>query len=96
MTQFDDIIVTPVIGPLNTNNFPCTIPYHSYGTLPGKSPNPPLFYPSQEPVYADQNSNSRQQYSRAAISNATLLRQTQKVQACSNPNSFFSFSGRRH
>jgi len=96
MTQFDDIIVTPVIGPLNTNKYPCTIPYHSYGTLPGKHPNPPLFYPSQEPVYADQNSNSRQQYSRAAISNATLLRQTQKVQACTNPSSFFSFSGRRH
>ena len=96
MTQFDDIIVTPVIGPLNTNKYPATIPYHSYGTLQGKHPNPPLFYPSQEPVYADQNTNSRQQYSRASLSNAALFRQRENVLLTTTPNSFFSFSGRHH
>lgn len=95
MTQFDDIIVTPVIGPLNTNQYPATIPYHSYGTLQCKHPNPPLFYPSQEPVYADQNSNARQQYARTALSNSVLFRQREKVVTCNSPSEFFSFSGRR-
>ena len=63
---------TPIFGPLSTNQYPSAQPYHSYGTLPGKHPNPPLFYPSQEPVAADQFTNSRSQYFRTAQSVKSL------------------------
>ena len=72
MTQFSDIIVTPIYGPLSTNQYPYAAPSHSSGVLTGKSPNPPLFYPSQEPVAADQNTNSRHQYFRTAESTKSL------------------------
>lgn len=74
-TQFSDIVMTPVLGPLSTSNYPSTIPYHSYGSLPGRHPNPPLFYPSQEPVYADQNTNSRQHFLRCARRTNSLYEQ---------------------
>jgi hypothetical protein len=48
------------------------MPYHSYGILPGKHPNPPQFYPSQEPAATDQNINSRHQYWRTAESAASI------------------------
>jgi hypothetical protein len=94
MTQFDDIIVTPVLGPLTTSNFPATIPYHSYGSLPGKHPNPQMFYTYQEPVYADMNSNSRQQYARSSFgySNIQLTKQREKEIFFSSPASFFDYS----
>ena len=56
---------TPVIGPLSTSQYPNVLPYHSYGTLVGVRPTPPQFYPSQEPVDAQQNTNMRSQYLRA-------------------------------
>ena len=50
--------------------------YHSYGTLAGQRPTPPQFYPSQEPVYSDMNTNARRQYLRAtAISNIEKMKQ---------------------
>ena len=64
--SYNNYVNAPIVGPLSTNQYPCAIPYHSYGTLTGKTPNPPLFYPSQEPVYAEMMSNSRQEYLRAA------------------------------
>jgi len=63
MTQFDDIIVTPVYGPLTTSNYPTAIPYHSYGVLTGKHPNPPQFYPSNG---SSEFSNARREYIRTA------------------------------
>lgn len=56
---------TPVFGPLDTNQYPNVLPYHSRGTLVGTRPTPPQFYPSQEPVAATQNTNARSQYVRA-------------------------------
>jgi hypothetical protein len=94
MTQFSDIIVTPVYGPLSTNQYPGSMPYNQYGTLPGVHPNPPQFFPSQEPTYSDQNTNARHQYSRTAISKEAFASQREKA-VISNPNSFFSYSGRK-
>jgi hypothetical protein len=95
MTQFDDIIVTPVYGPLSTNQFPNSMPAHNYGSLPGIHPNPPQFFPSQEPTYADQNANARHQYFRTAINKETF--QIQRAKAIASPShSFFSFSGHRY
>lgn len=96
MTQFSDIIITPVLGPLTTSNFPATIPYHSYGSLPGKHPNPPQFFPNQDPIYSEMNTNSRQLYARTSFgySNVQLMKQREKQVFFSSPSRFFDFSSR--
>jgi hypothetical protein len=90
MTQFSDIIVTPVYGPISTNQYPCAMPAHNSGVLTGKSPNPPLFYPSQEPAATDQNVNSRHQYFRTAESAKSLA--IQRARAVEKTYRNFSFS----
>ena len=73
---FQGFVNAPVSGPLTTNNYPFSMAFHSYGTLAGQRPTPPQFYPSQEPVYADMNTNARRQYVRAtAISNIEKMKQ---------------------
>ena len=67
MPQYSDIIVTPVYGPLS-HQYPYAAPSHNAGVLAGPRPNPPLFYPSQEPTATDQHVNSRHQYFRTAES----------------------------
>jgi hypothetical protein len=62
---FQGFVNAPVTGPLTTNNYPFSMAYHSYGTLAGQRPTPPQFYPSQEPVYSEMNTNARSQYLRA-------------------------------
>jgi hypothetical protein len=66
--SYNNYVNAPITGPLSTNQTPCQIPYHSYGILAGIRPTPPQFYSSQEPVYADMNTNARRQYLRTAIS----------------------------
>lgn len=66
--SYNGYVNAPITGPLSTNQTPTQIPYHSYGILKGVRPTPPQFYPSQEPVYADMNSNMRKQYLRTVIS----------------------------
>jgi len=74
--SYDNYVNSPITGPLSTNQYPCAIPYHSYGTLTGIRPTPPQFYPMQEPVYAEMNSNMRKQYLRTAISQTVKANQT--------------------
>jgi hypothetical protein len=62
---FQGFVNAPVTGPLTTNKYPFSMAYHSFGTLTGQRPTPPQFYPSQEPVYAEMNTNARSQYLRA-------------------------------
>jgi len=66
--SYDSYVNAPITGPLSTNQYPCAMPYHSYGTLSGIRPTPPQFYSMQEPVYSDMNTNMRKQYLRTAIS----------------------------
>ena len=73
--SYNNYVNAPITGPLSTNQTPCQIPYHSYGTLSGLRPTPPQFYPSQEPVYANMNTNARYRYLRANVSNQDLQRQ---------------------
>jgi hypothetical protein len=56
---FQGNVLSNSTGPLNTNQYPCIIPYHSYGSIPGIHPNPPYFYPAD---VSSQNSMSRYQY----------------------------------
>ena len=63
--SFAGYVNAPIGGPLNSSQFPSTIPYHSYGILIGQRPTPPQFYPGQEPIYSDMGVNARAQYLRA-------------------------------
>lgn len=73
--SYNNYVNAPITGPLSTNQTPCQIPYHSYGFLAGIRPTPPQFYPSQEPVYAEMNTNARHQYLRTSVSNQRLQQQ---------------------
>ena len=90
--NYNNYVNSRITGPLSTNQYPGAIPYHSYGTLVGIRPNPPLFYPSQEPVAADQFTNSRHQYFRTAESAKSLAIQREKAIAMATGNSIFNFS----
>jgi hypothetical protein len=68
MTQFDDIIVTPVYGPLNSSNAPNVIPKMNLGVLSGVHPNPPKFYPANG---SSEFSNARREYARTVSNNLT-------------------------
>ncbi len=92
--SYNGYVNTPILGPLSTNQYPATIPYHSYGSLPGIRPNPPLFYPSQEPVAADQFTNSRQQYWRTAESAKSLAIQRERA-IKSASSMFYNYSTSR-
>ena len=72
--SFGGYVNAPINGPLSTAQYPNTLPYHSYKTLPGIRPTPPQFYPSQTPVCSDMNVNARLQYKRA-----TAIAPTQKA-----------------
>ena len=73
--SYNSYVNAPITGPLSTNQTPCQIPYHSYGILSGIRPTPPQFYPSQEPVYAEMNTNARHQYLRTSVNNQALQQQ---------------------
>jgi hypothetical protein len=73
--SYNNYVNAPITGPLSTNQTPCQIPYHNYGILSGIRPTPPQFYPSQDPVYAEMNTNARHQYLRTSVNNQTLQQQ---------------------
>lgn len=93
--SYDNYVNTPIFGPLSTNQYPCTIPYHSYGTLTGIRPTPPQFYPSQEPPNANENSNARYHFYRTAISKTAKYDQINKAKL-SSPMSFYNPSTHKH
>lgn len=62
---FQGYVNAPILGPLNSSQYPNAMPYHSYGILLGQRPTPPQFYSGQEPVYAEMSVNARAQYLRA-------------------------------
>ena len=92
--SYNNYVNTPIWGPLSTNQYPGAMPYHSYGTLTGIRPNPPLFYPSQEPVNADQFTNSRHQYFRTAESVASLAKKRERAILSSGQGMYSMSSGK--
>jgi hypothetical protein len=58
-----------VLGPLNSQQYPSVIPYHSYGTLTSIRPTPPQFLPMQEPLNGEMSNNPRQLYHRVFSNN---------------------------
>ena len=93
---YDGYLNAPILGPLSTNNYPCAMPYHSYGVLTGIRPTPPQFLPSQSPIYAEQNSNARQQYLRSTAFSVNQLARQKVLGHFSPPNTFFNFSTGKH
>ena len=93
--SYDGYVNAPITGPLSTNQTPQQIPYHSYGTLTGLRPTPPQFYPMQEPVYADMNTNSRLRYLRAQV-NPKNKQQQIALGKASPPMSHFTQSTNRY
>ena len=87
MPQYDNIVVTPVYGPLSTNQYPCVIPPHNLGALPGRHPNPPQFYPSDN---SSQFANARYEYSRAQVKQNNPLAQSTKYIAPAASSMFTS------
>jgi hypothetical protein len=84
--NYNGYVHAPVIGPLSTNKYPCTMPYHSFGTLIGLRPTPPQF---KEPVNSNMNINARRQYLRAT--DFTSKEQEEKQQQ-NTPHKYVSYS----
>lgn len=63
MTQYDDIIVTPVYQP-QSHQYPCVLPFSGgLGVMTGK-PTPMQFYPQQQSPDVEENTNARHMYRR--------------------------------
>ena len=92
---FQGFVNAPVTGPLTTNNYPFSMAYHSYGTLTGQRPTPPQFYPSQEPVYAEMNTNARSQYLRATGISVEQKAKQDALGKLSSPINKVSYSSQR-
>ena len=92
---FQGFVNAPINGPLNSSQYPCAMPYHSFGILTGQRPTPPQFFPGQEPVYADMSVNARAQYLRATdISSREKARQD-ALGKLSSPVTKVSYSTQR-
>jgi hypothetical protein len=92
---FQGFVNAPILGPLDSSQYPNAMPYHSYGILTGKRPTPPQFFPSQEPVNSDMSSNARQQYLRATdLSPGEIARQN-ALGKLSAPSTKVSYSTQR-
>ncbi len=72
-SSYGGYLNAPILGPMSTNQYPCILPYHSYGSLPGIRPTPPQFFPSQEPNNSDYSVMPRHQYLRTARSRGKEL-----------------------
>ena len=92
---YSGYVNTPINGPLSTGNYPFSMAYHSYGTLTGKNPTPPQFFPSQEPVYSDMSINARAQYLRATALSSKTKAQQDALGKLSTPVVFTSWSSQR-
>jgi hypothetical protein len=92
--SYNNYVNAPITGPLSTNQYPATIPYHSYGTLIGIRPTPPQFYPSQEPVYASMNTNARHQYLRTVVNQQALAKQIELAKTSPTMGYHVKSSGR--
>jgi hypothetical protein len=68
--SFQGFVNAPILGPLDSSQYPNAMPYHSYGILTGQRPTPQQFFPGQEPVNAEMATNARAQYLRATALSA--------------------------
>ena len=93
--SYNNYVNAPITGPLSTNQYPYSMPYHSYGTLIGQRPTPPQFFPSQEPVNANMSVNARAQYLRATDLSSKQRAIQDAIGKLSTPVVFTSYSTQR-
>jgi hypothetical protein len=94
--SFQGFVNAPILGPLNSSQYPYSMPYHSYGILSGQRPTPPQFFPGQEPVYANMSVNARAQYLRATDITAIEKAKQDALGKLSRPITKVSYSTQRH
>jgi len=92
---FQGFVNAPINGPLNSSQYPDSMPYHSYGILTGQRPTPPQFFPGQEPVNSDMSVNARAQYLRATGISPTVLAHQKNLGKASPPITKTSYSSQR-
>jgi hypothetical protein len=92
---FQGYVNAPILGPLNSSQYPNAMPYHSFGILTGQRPTPPQFYPGQEPVYAEMSVNARAQYLRATDISAKEKARQDALGKLSAPITKVSYSSQR-
>ncbi len=92
---FQGYVNAPILGPLNSSQYPNAMPYHSYGILTGQRPTPPQFYPGQEPVYAEMSVNARAQYLRATDISVKEKARQDALGKLSAPTTKVSYSSQR-
>jgi hypothetical protein len=92
---FQGFVNAPIGGPLNSNQYPGVIPYHSYGILSGLRPTPPQFYPGQTPVNSNMSVNARAQYLRATSLSAKQKAEQDALGKQSTPITNVSYSSQR-
>jgi hypothetical protein len=87
MTQYDDIIVTPVYQP-QSHQYPCVLPFSGgLGTMTGK-PTPIQFYPQQQSPDMEENTNARHMYRRtygAPVPSQVVVAKKKFIGPCGGP-----------
>lgn len=88
MTQYDDIVVTPVYQP-QSHQYPCVLPFSGgVGSLPGK-PTPMQFYPQQQSPDTEENTNARHLYRRTygtPVPSPGLIAKKKFIGPCGGPS----------
>jgi hypothetical protein len=92
---FQGFVNAPIGGPLDSSQYPYSMPYHSYGILTGQRPTPPQFYPQQTPVNAEMSVNARSQYLRATAISARQKAIQDALGKTSSPSIKVSYSSQR-
>lgn len=93
-SSYNNYVNTPITAPLNTNQYPCAMPYHSYGTLVGIRPTPPQFFPGQDPPCADSSVNSRKIFLRTYVNSNEQFNQN-SLGKTSSPQQYVVLSSQR-
>jgi hypothetical protein len=93
--SFQGYVNAPILGPLDSSQYPNAMPYHSYGILTGQRPTPPQFFPGQEPVYAEMSVNARAQYLRSTSLSALEKAKQDALGKQSAPITKVSYSSQR-
>lgn len=92
---FQGYVNAPIGGPLDSDQYPNAMPYHSYGILTGQRPTPPQFYPQQDPVYAEMLVNARAQYLRSTALTSKQKAAQDALGKLSSPTTKVSYSSQR-
>ena len=93
--SFQGFVNAPILGPLDSSQYPNAMPYHSYGILTGQRPTPQQFFPGQEPVNAEMATNARAQYLRATALSARQKAIQDALGKLAPPISKISYSSQR-